>query len=631
MTRQIVTEIVGDAKKFSKATDDASASAGRMGGSFSKMGSVVKTAGLAIAGAVVVAAAAFVAFGLKSIDNAVGQERAWNRVKTVFGKGSDQVVKWAETNSRAFGVTDDALELSVANYAKWAKNSGMSSAEATAAAEAVAKRAAEISLATGQSYDEVFAKLQKGSQGAVKGVKEYGVVINTSSLENFAWANGIAQQGEKLTENEKALARQGLILQQTAGFTKDAAAMSGGYADQQRKLGVIVDEVQDAIGAAFLNVATAVMPTVTAAFDWISTNVVPAMGLAFDWIGANVLPKLSAAFDWIGANVLPPLGTAFDWIGANVVPALGAAFDWISATVLPAISGAFDWISTNILPKLQVAFGFISTEILPALGSAFDWIKTNVLPPLGAAFSWITTNVVPPLTKAFGWVIENILPALGGAIDWIVKNVLPPLKVGLGIAGDVFRTVFNTISSVVRTSIDTVTGIINGVKDVIGGIGDVIRGVSDTVGSSVGDIVGFFTGLPGKIGRAVGGMFDGIWGAFKSALNSVIRAWNSIKFTLPSVDLGPFGVFGGFTLGTPNLPYFHAGGIVPGPTGANVPIMAQAGERILPLGSRGASGGTGGGGDVHVHVHGNVYGISGVDELADLVAGRLRLQGATAG
>jgi hypothetical protein len=47
------------------------------------------------------------------------------------------------------------------------------------------------------------------------------------------------------------------------------------------------------------------------------------------------------------------------------------------------------------------------------------------------------------------------------------------------------------------------------------------------------------------------------------------------------------------------LPQFHSGGRVPGPAGANVPIMAQAGETVIPRG-----GGEGGG--VNVYVNGFV-------------------------
>lgn len=42
----------------------------------------------------------------------------------------------------------------------------------------------------------------------------------------------------------------------------------------------------------------------------------------------------------------------------------------------------------------------------------------------------------------------------------------------------------------------------------------------------------------------------------------------------------------------PGLPKFHDGGVVPGPVGSEVPIMAQAGETVLPIGAKAGGGGT---------------------------------------
>jgi hypothetical protein len=85
-------------------------------------------------------------------------------------------------------------------------------------------------------------------------------------------------------------------------------------------------------------------------------------------------------------------------------------------------------------------------------------------------------------------------------------------------------------------------------------------------------------------------MFDGIWQAFRGAINSIIRGWNSLTFSMPSIDLGPLGKVGGFTIGTPNIPYLHSGGIVPGAPGSDVLAVLQAGERVVPRSRAGEAG-----------------------------------------
>lgn len=578
--RSIVVSIIGDAAKFKKATDDAVSHSSKMGGAFGKMGGAVKAASMLMIGAVVAGAAAFVAFGVKSIGNAIEQERAWNRVKSVFGKGSADIIKWAETNSRALGVADDALELSVTSYVQWAKHAGQSTKDATTAAEAMAKRASEISLATGKSYDEVFTALQKGSAGAVKGVKEFGVVINAAAMEEFAYANGIAKRGEKLTEGEKVLARQGLILQQTASYTKDAAAMDGSYADSQRKLGVIIDEVQDTVGAAFLKVATGVMPIVLSAFDTLSKFVTANMP-TIQKIISTATTVIGSALTFVATNVLPLVGKAIDWIVVNVVPALGKAFGWISTNVIPAIVGAIQWVSANIIPKLAVAFAWISSTVIPALGKAFGWIVANVLPPVRSAISFIVTNVVPPLAAVFGHIIENVIPALGNAFSFIRTRVFPPLQAAIGVVVTVISTIATAFNSIVT----------------------------------------FISHLPGRIANAASGMWNGITAAFKGAINSIIRGWNGIRFGIPGFDVGPVH-YGGFFLNVPNIPYLHAGGIVPGTPGANVLTMLQAGERVTSRANAGS------GASVVVNIGSFIGSGQDVDRLADMIALRIRLTGA---
>ena len=61
-------------------------------------------------------------------------------------------------------------------------------------------------------------------------------------------------------------------------------------------------------------------------------------------------------------------------------------------------------------------------------------------------------------------------------------------------------------------------------------------------------------------------MFAGIGNSFVSVINRIIRAWNGLSFSLPSIDTGlpGIGTIGGFSVGTPNIsevPGFAEGGV----------------------------------------------------------------------
>ncbi len=111
------------------------------------------------------------------------------------------------------------------------------------------------------------------------------------------------------------------------------------------------------------------------------------------------------------------------------------------------------------------------------------------------------------------------------------------------------------------------------------------------IAKHLNQIVGFFTGLGGRIKAGTVGMFDGIKDAFRSAINYVIRKWNDLELGIPAVDtkVPGIGKVGGFALKTPNIPLLASGGIVRRPTLA---VLGEAGdEAIIPL-NRLGSGGT---------------------------------------
>ena len=137
-------------------------------------------------------------------------------------------------------------------------------------------------------------------------------------------------------------------------------------------------------------------------------------------------------------------------------------------------------------------------------------------------------------------------------------------------------------------------------------IKNAFTGVKDWIGERISDVVGFFTGLPGRISSAASTMWDGIKNAFKGVINTIIGWWNGLEFKLPGFDVGPIHV-GGFTLGVPDIPYLAKGGIVTSPTLA---MIGEAGpEAVVPLGRGGVGG-------ITIIVQGNV--LDGRD-LADVV------------
>jgi phage-related protein len=88
-----------------------------------------------------------------------------------------------------------------------------------------------------------------------------------------------------------------------------------------------------------------------------------------------------------------------------------------------------------------------------------------------------------------------------------------------------------------------------------------ITAAKDWVGDRIDDVVDFATKLPGRMAGIFDGMWDGIKNAFRAAINWIIDGWNSLQFTMPSVDthIPGVGKIGGFTVGVPDIPRLARG------------------------------------------------------------------------
>src|SRR5690606_10919368 len=117
------------------------------------------------------------------------------------------------------------------------------------------------------------------------------------------------------------------------------------------------------------------------------------------------------------------------------------------------------------------------------------------------------------------------------------------------------------------------------IQNGISAVGDFISGVLDDIESGWDSFIDFLGSIPDRISGAVSGMWDGIWDAFKGAINSIIDAWNNLSFAVPSVDVGPLGEFGGFTLSTANTTRLQVGGMSMGEGLAHL----VPNEAMLPL------------------------------------------------
>lgn len=309
-------------------------------------------------------------------------------------------------------------------------------------------------------------------------------------------------------------------------------------------------------------------PIATKVFDALGRGIDIVMGLAATFQQSGI----SGVFAELGrmwSEAWPGIQSTLSTLAGNILSWLGEQVP-ILAEKLVGWAGAFvEWILPQIPPMLE--------KLGQLLGSVAEWLIDEGLPLLvekltewGSAFvAWVGPQI-PPLLLELG----KLLLRVG---DWIITDALPKL---IGKLGEWAAAFIGWVAS------DAIPGLISALGDLHGALSrwfveDAIPMAIEKTGDLINGILGWFTGLPELIGELASGMFDGIWEAFKGAINLVIDAWNGLEFEIPGFDPpGPGPTFGGFTLGMPDIPRLHSGGRVPGGPGDEYLYLLEGGETV---------------------------------------------------
>ena len=245
----------------------------------------------------------------------------------------------------------------------------------------------------------------------------------------------------------------------------------------------------------------------------------------------------------------------------------------VISTLVGVFSNVISWVRTNWPLLLAIITGPIGLAVY-AIVKNFDTIKSVA----SSVIIWVRTNW--PLLLAI------ITGPIGLAVYAIVKNF------------DTIKSVASSVIIWVRTNWPLLLAIITGpiglavyaIAKNWGTIKDGASSVVTWISGRFDAVVGFVSGMPGRIASKASGMWHGITDAFRSAINDIIRGWNSLHF---SISIPKFHVkgtnmdIGGKSLdfGVPYVTPLARGGMSTGPTNAIIGDNPSGREAVLPLDS----------------------------------------------
>lgn len=504
-----------------------------------------------------------------------------NKTNTVFEDSAQAVRDWASESAGAMGLTDEELSGLAANFGDLLKPMGFTSDAAANLAQETLDLSGALSAWTGgqTSAAEVSEILSKAMLGERDQLKSLGIAINQAEVDQRALAIAQAEGRDAVTQMDKALATQQLILEKSTDAQTAWADGSQDSIKAQNEWKATIAELKEEF-------VVGLFPILQGVVEFLVSDVIPVVNKIIDVWGekgfSGVMRLVASSVRDAWPSIRSALGQMLDslisWVGEMAPKVAAQLVEWGKAFV--------EWVEPQIKPALEELGGLIGDLLVWLLEDGLP-MAIEALAEFALAFVEWVAPMIPPLLlelgkmllSIVGWVLTELVPAAvsgmadvaGAFLDWIADEVLPALPGKLASFLSAFGSwvVDSAVPAIVGFGVGMGIGFVNAIAS---GIGSVLGGLADTA-ASVGNT---------------------IWNAFKEGLNSVIRAWNSIEFSLPSIDMGPLGSFGGWTLGTPDIPEFHSGGVFRAPrAGGEGLAMLRDGERIIPAGAASAGGGAG--------------------------------------
>jgi phage-related protein len=539
----VAKEMSGVNNVGKKAGDDAGK--GFRGGFGGALKGIAAVAGTALAGI------GIGNFLKESVTAASDLNESLNAVSVSYGDATEGIVALGETAANRLGLSSVQFNAIATQFSGFASNIAGPGGDVVGFIDELSTRGADFASVFNLEVNDALGLFQSGLAGETEPLRKFGIDLSAATVEAFAYANGIAEAGEPLTEAQKQQARYGALLEQTDKVQGDFANTSDSLANAQRILSANFANVQATVGGpllnAFANLTTGLLPVIE--------QMGPVLVGVIEQL-APVLEDLIGQIPGLLEGLLPLL---------PVLGELAGVFLELVAQLLPVFVDLFDSLLPIITDLVPIIAEFIGDALEILLPIFVDLVEA--LMPIVEALLPVFMELFEALAPVVLEVIEAMLP--------LIDLLLPLLIDFIEFLTPILLFVADVMGNVLVGAVGFFADAIEWVTEKIGAFSDFFSEVWSGIKSFFGDIInGLISGFEGFVNGAVRG------------LNRVIDAVNRLSFTVPDwvPDIG--GKSFGFNLqrlSEITLPRvaLAEGGLVTRPTNA---LIGEAGpEVVIPL------------------------------------------------
>ena len=207
-------------------------------------------------------AAAFAAkkifdFGKQAIDLGSDLNEVQNVVDSTFGeKSREQINDFSKNAATQFGLSETMAKRYAGTFKAMGNAFQIPEDAATEMSMKLTGLAGDVASFYNMSQDEAFTKLKSVFTGETESLKELGVVMTQSALDQFALQNGFGQTTRSMSEQEKVALRYRFVLEKLSNASNDFVRTSGGWANQVRLLKLQFESLAATVGQVLIAALT---------------------------------------------------------------------------------------------------------------------------------------------------------------------------------------------------------------------------------------------------------------------------------------------------------------------------------------------------------------------------------------
>ena len=391
-----------------------------------------------------------ISFAKESIKLGSDLSEVQNVVDVTYGEMSDAVNSWAKNAMEAYGLSEKVAKQYMGTFGAMSKAFGYTEQAAYEQAAALTGLAGDVASFYNLTTDEAYTKLKSVFTGETESLKDLGVVMTQTALDEYALQKGMGKTTSEMSEQEKVALRLSFVQERLADASGDFARTSTGWANQTRVLTLRFESLKATLGQGFINVLTPLLPL-------INNLVAGLQKLADAFYDITVIMFGDAASS--ASNAISSAADATGDISAGMSDAVG------SAKSLKKVLAGFDQL--NILGSSSDE----SDEIGAGSGAG-----SGLIPGLSGSGSnspgYDTGPMRETLTEITALVGMFTL-ALGAILTFSGANI------GLGIAlmalgaGELVAAIsmnWGAVTTQVSTTLDIIMAAVSGALLVLGAV-----------------------------------------------------------------------------------------------------------------------------------------------------------------